>query len=60
MKIGILSKVLDDHFERAGIGIKDLTIINLDDATLIMPHEKAEEVKNIVEMLKSLNNNKYL
>ena len=44
----------------AVIGIKDLTIINLDDATLIMPHEKAEEVKNIVEMLKSLNNNKYL
>ena len=23
MKIGILSKVLDDHFERAGIGIKE-------------------------------------
>ena len=44
----------------AVIGIKDLTIINLNDATLIMPHEKAEEVKNIVEMLKSLNNNKYL
>ena len=44
----------------AVIGIKDLAIINLDDATLIVPHEKAEAVKNIVDMLKSLNSNEYL
>ena len=42
------------------IGIKDLAIINLDNATLIVPHEKAEDVKDIVKMLQSLNNDKYL
>ncbi len=44
----------------AVIGIDDLSIINLEDATLIVPHDDAESVKDIVEMLKSLNKNKYL
>jgi len=44
----------------AMVGIKNLTIINLDDATLIVPHENAEEVKDIVNMLKSLNRKEYL
>ena len=42
------------------IGIKDIAIINLNDATLIVPHEKAEDVKDVVKMLQSLNNDKYL
>jgi len=42
------------------IGIENLSIINLEDVTLIVSHENAESVKDIVEMLKSLNKNKYL
>ena len=42
------------------IGINNIAVINLEDTTLIVPHDKAEEVKNIVKMLKSLNNKKYL
>ena len=37
------------------IGVDNMTIINLDDATLIVPHEKTEEVKDMVSMLKTLN-----
>tara|TARA_B110000438_G_scaffold260406_1_gene270433 strand:- start:283 stop:1350 length:1068 start_codon:yes stop_codon:yes gene_type:complete len=44
----------------AVIGVQGLSIINLDDATLIVPHNKAEEVKNIVNMLKTLNKVEYL
>ena len=42
------------------VGVRDMTIINLDDATLVVPHEKSEEVKDVVTMLKSLNRKKYL
>lgn len=44
----------------AVVGIKDMAIINLDDATLIVPHEKSEAVKDVVDMLKSLNRKEYL
>ena len=44
----------------AVVGVKDLTIINLDDATLIVPHDKSEEVKDVVKMLKSMNKSEYL
>jgi len=44
----------------AMIGIKNTTVINLDDVTLIVPHEHAETVKDIVNMLKSLNRNEYI
>tara|TARA_B100000131_G_scaffold37983_1_gene34510 strand:- start:466 stop:1530 length:1065 start_codon:yes stop_codon:yes gene_type:complete len=44
----------------AVIGIDNLNIINLDDVTLIVSHDKCEEVKNIVEMLKTLNKKEYL
>ena len=44
----------------AVIGVEGLSIINLDDTTLIVPHEKSEEVKTIVNMLKSLNKVEYL
>ena len=44
----------------AVVGVKDMTIINLDDATLIVPHEQSEAVKDVVSMLKSLNRKEYL
>ena len=42
------------------VGVRDMTIINLDDATLIVPHDKSEEVKNVVKILKSMNKLEYL
>ena len=42
------------------IGVKDMTVINLEDVTLIVPHKYTEYVKDIVNMLKSLNRNEYL
>ena len=42
------------------VGIKDMTIINLDDATLIVPHDKSEAVKDVVNMLKTMNRSEYL
>ena len=42
------------------VGINDMAIINLKDATLIVPQEKSEMVKDIVEMLKSMNKSEYL
>lgn len=35
----------------AVIGMKDVAIINVNDATLVMPINRSEEVKNIVELL---------
>ena len=44
----------------AVVGVKDMAIINLDDATLIVPHDKSEGVKDVVKMLKSMNKSEYL
>ncbi len=44
----------------AVVGIEDVSIINLDDATLIVSHEQSELVKDVVDMLKSLNRTNYL
>ena len=44
----------------AVVGIKNMTIINLDDATLIVPHDKSEAVKDVVNMLKTMNKLEYL
>ena len=44
----------------AVVGIKNMTIINLDDATLIVPHNKSEAVKDVVNMLKTMNKSEYL
>ena len=44
----------------AVVGIKNMTIINLDDATLIVPHDKTEAVKDVVNMLKTMNKSEYL
>ena len=42
------------------VGVKDMAIINLDDATLIVPHNESEAVKDVVSMLKSMNRKEYL
>ena len=44
----------------AVVGVKDMAIINLDDATLIVTHEQSEAVKDVVSMLSSLNRKEYL
>jgi mannose-1-phosphate guanylyltransferase len=44
----------------AVVGIKDMAIINLDDATLIVHHDKSEAVVDVVNMLKTLNKSEYL
>ena len=44
----------------AVVGINNVAIINLDDATLIVPHDKSETVKDVVNMLKTLNKSEYL
>ena len=44
----------------AVVGIEDVSVINLDNATLIVSHEQSELVKDVVDMLKSLNRNDYL
>ncbi|MBC8257019.1 MAG: mannose-1-phosphate guanylyltransferase [Candidatus Marinimicrobia bacterium] len=44
----------------AVVGVNDMAIINLDDATLIVPHDKSEAVKDVVKMLKSMNKSEYL
>ncbi|MBI3600229.1 MAG: mannose-1-phosphate guanylyltransferase, partial [Nitrospinae bacterium] len=44
----------------AAIGIKDIVIVASKDAVLICPKEKAQDVKNIVELLKSKGFKRYL
>ena len=44
----------------AVVGVKDMVIINLEDATLIVPHDKSEAVKDVVKMLQSMNKSEYL
>ena len=44
----------------AVVGINNMAIINLDDATLIVPHDRAESVKDVVNMLKTINRSEYL
>ncbi len=44
----------------AVVGVQNMAIINLDDATLIVNHEQSETVKDVVDMLKSMNREEYL
>lgn len=48
-----------DNFT-AVIGMKNVVVINMGDATLVMPMEKAEMVKELVGLLKSTKAEKYL
>ncbi len=42
------------------IGVENLTVVNMMDVTLIMPHAESEKVKTIVKMLESMNKDEYL
>ena len=44
----------------AVVGLNDLIVVNTDDALLICPREKAQEVKDIVEMAKRKKMDEYL
>ena len=44
----------------AVVGVNDMAIINLDDVTLIVSHDKSEAVKDVVNMLKTMNKSEYL
>ena len=44
----------------ATAGVENMIIVNTKDALLICPREKAQEVKNIVDILKTKKRNKYL
>ncbi|MFA5070558.1 MAG: sugar phosphate nucleotidyltransferase [Patescibacteria group bacterium] len=44
----------------ATAGVEDMIIVNTKDALLICPREKAQEVKNIVEILKKKKKEEYL
>ena len=42
------------------VGVNNMAIINLDDTTLIISHDKSESVKDVVNMLKTMNKTEYL
>ena len=44
----------------AMVGVNNMIVINLDDATLIIPQNRSEEVKDVVDMLITLNRKEYL
>ena len=44
----------------ATIGLQNITVINLNEMTLILPTSEAESVKKLVTKIKSLNKDQYL
>jgi len=42
------------------VGIDDLVVVNTDDATLVVPKDKVEDVKHLVELLKSKGRNELI
>ena len=44
----------------AAAGVKDLIIVEAEDAILVCPREKAQEIKKLVEFLEANGNDKYL
>jgi len=42
------------------IGVENLAVVNMMDVTLIMPQSQSQEVKKIVQMLKTMNREDYL
>lgn len=44
----------------AAIGVEDLIVIDTDDALLILPRRRAQEVKQVVELLRARGLNRYL
>ncbi|MFH1645789.1 MAG: mannose-1-phosphate guanylyltransferase, partial [Candidatus Omnitrophota bacterium] len=44
----------------AAIGLKDIVVIHTDDATLICPKDKVQDVKNLVGIIEKKGLEKYL
>ena len=42
------------------VGVDDLVVVNTDDATLVVPKDKVEDVKQLVELLKSKGRNELI
>lgn len=49
------SLILGDHRLVACLGLKDLMVVETDDAVFVAPKKKAQQVKNLVEELKKQN-----
>ncbi len=54
------SLIHSPHRLIATIGVKDMIIVDTEDALLVCPKERAQEVKHIVERLKQARKNEYL
>jgi mannose-1-phosphate guanylyltransferase len=44
----------------ATVGLTDMIVVDTDDAILICPKERAQEVKSLVEQLRASNRSRYL
>ena len=44
----------------AAIGLEDMVVVATDDVVLICPRERAQEIKEIVDMLQKGSSKKYL
>lgn len=54
------SLIYSPHRLIATVGLKDIIVVDTDDAILVCPKSRAQEVKHIVETLKQNNKHKYL
>ena len=54
------SLVLSPNRMTALIGVKDLAVINMGDATLVLPLNRAQDVKEVVTILREIKQEEYL
>ena len=54
------SLVLSPNRMTALIGVKDLAVINMGDATLVLPLDRAQDVKEVVTILREIKQEEYL
>jgi mannose-1-phosphate guanylyltransferase len=52
--------VISPYRLTAVVGVENMAVINLDDATLVVPLSMSEGVKDVVKMLESMNKDEYL
>jgi mannose-1-phosphate guanylyltransferase len=54
------SLVFGDRRLVAGIGLKDMIIVDTEDALLVVPRSRAQDVRKVVEALKRARKTRYL
>jgi mannose-1-phosphate guanylyltransferase len=54
------SLIFGDHRLIAAIGVKDLIIVDTEDALLVVPRSRAQDVRKVVEALKRARKTRYL